>query len=388
MTIAEPLSAAESAELRSAVRAALEPGADECARRLLDAPDDPTHLVAVRIRWEKSCSELGLGALMLPVELGGPGLGVDGLAVVAEAAGAALTAVPLLGTAVLAGSLAAAYDGLPVVEIASGGTTVAVALPAVGSVTPDPAHQVTATVAGTEALLDGGAEVVVDGADADLVLVAATVGTGHVLVSVDPATPGVRRERAVTVDPTRPVARLRFDAARAEVVLTGEAATAAIDTAVALGHLALAADATGAAGRALDLTLDHVRQRVQFGRPIGSFQAVAHRCAELFVQLQTARSAVLAAVLAARADGTGSAGFHRTCAAAKAVAGRLGRQITDEAIHLHGGIGFTWEHPMHLLHRRTSADELLLGAPGRLHTAIFASLRAGRAAALPERQAV
>ncbi|MER7973943.1 acyl-CoA dehydrogenase family protein, partial [Streptomyces sp. NPDC096080] len=219
--------------------------------------------------------------------------------------------------------------------------------------------------------LYGEADQVLDGHSAGLLLVAAHTGgfarSRTLLFLVPGDAPGVTRTRRTALDATRPQARVQLRQAGAEL-LGGEDADV-LGALAATGDLAatvLACEAVGAAGRALERTVEHVARREQFGRPIGSFQAVKHRLADVHVRLQAARSA---AYYAAWATGAG----ERAGGAAGRVGGLALAQALDalrcaaaEGIQLHGGIGFTWEHEAHLYFKRAAGDELLFGPAHRL----------------------
>lgn len=227
--------------------------------------------------------------------------------------------------------------------------------------------------------LYGQADQVLDGHSAGVLLVAAHTGgfarsrTLLFLVRADAA--GMSRVRQTALDATRPQARIELRDTAAE--LLGERGQGAADVPKALARTGcavaavLAAEAVGAADRALERTVEHVRQREQFGRPIGSFQAVKHRTAELYVQVQAARSAAYYAAWDPAAGGLALAQGLEAL-----------RSAASEAVQLHGGIGFTWEHDIQLYFKRASSDELLFGPVHglRAHAAERAGLFTGRAA--------
>lgn len=342
--------------------------------------------------WAQLSGRLGLPGLALPESYGGVGCGLAELALACEETGRALLPSPLLATAGLVAPLVAAL-GTPdqraelLPRIADGSLTCALAVPG-GSL----AHALGLSgdnasgewagggrAGGVQArpgqgggwLLYGEAGQVLDGHSARLLVVAAHTGgfarsrTLLFLVAADAA--GLSRIRQTALDETRPQARveLRDCAAR----LLGEDGAADVPGALAAvgsGAAALlAAEAVGAAASALDRTLEYVRAREQFGRAIGSFQAVKHRLADLYVQVQAARSA---AYYAAWDPAEGSLALAQCLEALRAV--------TGEAVQLHGGIGFTWEHEVHLFFKRAAADELLFGPVHRLraHAAETAGL--------------
>ena len=290
--------------------------------------------------WMRFCGELGLTALPVPEALGGAGAGFAEVAVVLEETGRVLAPVPYLSGAVAATLLAcgepdAARQFLP--GLADGTAKAALALD--GEVTLEDG-----TVSGT-------ARNVADGAAADVLLVRAV----DTLVAVRAADADV--EAVGTLDQTRPRANVTFRASPA--ITVGVPADLAQD----LLRTALAVEAVGAADHCLAATVAYLKERVQFGRPIGQFQALKHRCADLAVEVESARATARAAVWTAVHD-PGSL----------AVVGPLAKRhcadvfmhVTAEMIQLHGGIGFTWEHEAHLYFKRAKSTQLTAGTPAQL----------------------
>jgi alkylation response protein AidB-like acyl-CoA dehydrogenase len=205
-------------------------------------------------------------------------------------------------------------------------------------------------------LLTGTANHVLDGDDADLYVVPARVPEGDGRTSLFVAAASAATvDLLETVDPGRPQARAEFLRSPARVL----SAEAPLDRILDLACVAVSAEQVGAAQRAFDLTLAYAKQRVQFGRPIGSFQAVKHRLADMFTLLESARSASYAAAFAA------VSGYELTVAAsrAKAYCSEAFSAIAGEAIQLHGGIGITWEHPIHRYFKRAHTTSQLFGTP-------------------------
>ncbi|WP_406309775.1 acyl-CoA dehydrogenase family protein [Streptomyces sp. NBC_00623] len=335
--------------------------------------------------WRQLAQDLGLPGLALAQEYGGVGCGPVELAVACEETGRALLPSPLLATAALAAPLIAALGTeaqrtalLP--RIAAGELTATLAVPG-GSLstalgltgdTTGGAWAGGGRAGGVQARsgpegwrLYGEAARVLDGHSAGLLLVAAHAGgfprsrTLLFLVRAD-ATTGLARTRQTSLDETRPLARIELRDTAAELL----GADDAVDVAGRAGALAavgrtaaavLAAEAVGAAASALDRTVEYVKAREQFGRAIGSFQAVKHRLADLYVRVQAARSAAYYAAWDPAAGGLALAQALETL-----------RITTAEAVQLHGGIGFTWEHEAHLYFKRAAADELLFGPVHRL----------------------
>ncbi|QLE72519.1 acyl-CoA dehydrogenase [Streptomyces rectiverticillatus] len=384
--------------------------------------------------WRQLAERLGLPGLAVERRYGGVGCGPTELALACEETGRVLLPSPLLATAGLVAPLVAALgthtqrtELLP--RIASGELTGALALPraplsaALGLTGPGDGDWAGGGRAGGVQARPGGdgrgwrlygdAAPVLDGHSAGVLLVAARTGgyaRGRTLLFVlrPDVVRGVRRTRLTALDETRPQARIELRDAEAD--LLGRADD---EVPAALGRLGasvaamLAAEAVGAADRALELTVEHVRTREQFGRPIGSFQAVKHRLADLYVSVQAARSAAYyAAWVAGTAGDTGvaedanmadtSTAEDASMAEAASTAGDAGvalaqaletlRTVTAEAVQLHGGMGVTWEHDVQLYFKRAASDGLLFGPPERLRAraAQLAGLFAGR----PEREAV
>ena len=322
-------------------------------------------------------AELGIPGLAIPEEYGGLGLGVTELSLVMEAAGAALLCAPLLSSAVLGTALlrrvagrAAQADLLP--PLASGARRAAVALgdPAADGLGVVPTATARPAAAGWA--VSGACRFVLDGHTADDILVAARAPGGVVGVfAVDAAAPGVRRSPMATLDLTRKQSVLSFaDAPARPLSEPGADATAAIGEVLDWARVLLAAEQVGGAAACLDAAVEYARTRAQFGRLIGSFQAVKHTCANMLITLEGARATMLDAVRAA-GSGSGNSG-PGSGNLALALAASLSQvacsdgyfAIASDALHVHGGIGFTWEHSSHLYFRRAKSSQLMLGAPG------------------------
>jgi alkylation response protein AidB-like acyl-CoA dehydrogenase len=210
---------------------------------------------------------------------------------------------------------------------------------------------------------------VADALLADVLLVPAD-GVPFGLYAVDAGAPGVSRAAVVSLDATRPLCNLAFDSAPARPVATGEVAAQAVASALAAGAAMLASEQLGVAERCLDMTVAYVKERRQFARPVGSFQALKHRLADVWIQVTQARAAAryAAACLAAGDPDTPVA-----IALAKAACGDAAVHAAQECVQMHGGIGFTWEHPAHLLLKRAKSGSMAFGTPDR-HRAALARL--------------
>ncbi len=355
---------AEDSELfRSSVRAALSrlsPPAD--VRRAMESSRGFDEQV-----WRRLSGEMGLAGLTLPEKLGGGGFTEAELAVAFEEAGASLLCAPLFATAGLAVPLLTALGDEEAIArfgpgICAGELTATVALAEDAGRWRTDLVRCAATPAGAGWVLDGVKNYVVDGASAGLILVVARAAGDLGVFAVRGDEPGLERETLVTLDQTRKQARLVLRATPAMRVGAGDAA-AAIAHATAVARALLAAEQVGGAQHCLDLTVDYAKTRIQFGRSIGSFQAVKQRLAEMLVQVESARSA---AVAAAAAAATGDAELAHVAAVAALTCGDAYTWVTEQTIQLHGGIGFTWEHDAHLYFKRARASALLLGTASEL----------------------
>lgn len=318
-----------------------------------------------RAFWERLGAELGVLGLDVAEDLGGAEAGLVVQALAVEELGAALVCGPVFGTLMLGTPLLSALPDsegkkalLPAVT--AGETTVACVVPSFGTRLTPSAVTVTAAVDGdgSRATLTGTAAQVVDGLAADVLLVAADDGSGIALLLVEAGAEGLHREALSTVDLTRRQARVTFAGTPATLLAGPEESEAAINHAIRVASVLLAAEQVGGSQRMLDTTVAYVKQRYQFGRPIGTFQAVKHRCADMLVAVEQARSAMFHAAWALQ-DGTDDA--QLAVSLAQAVASETYLYVTSSAIQLHGGIGVTWEHPAHLYHKRALTDSLLLG---------------------------
>jgi alkylation response protein AidB-like acyl-CoA dehydrogenase len=286
-------------------------------------------------------SELGAPALAVPAEHGGLGAGLPEVHVVQYELGRTLDPTPML-SAVLAAAALPAGDPLPGV---AAGTTVA----ALAWSGPDGRWSSCAT-ARPDGTLDGEAAHVLDGDVADTLLVVARTDAGPALFEVDPAT--VDRTHTPTMDRTRRLATVALDRAAGRYLGSFDA-----ERVRAVACAALASEQAGTAARCLELTVEYTGQRRQFGRPIGGFQALKHRMADMHVLVETAESAALAAAFADQAE------LPARAAAAKAYCGEALREVAGEMIQLHGGIAITWEHDAHRYFKRAHGGAQLFGAP-------------------------
>ena len=312
-----------------------------------------------RALWSSFCTELGLAGIGVPEELGGAGLGMVEFALVAEAAGAQVAALPLLGhvrvtQALVAGGSAAQKERW-LAPMLSGDVVAA----SVWS------HNASFG----EGKLSGEFAFVPHGASADLFLFVVD-GRSYL---VEAGSTGVTVTPHVSMDQTRPLATVVLDGAPAEPLADHAAAFHALHAA---GWICLAAEALGGAQECLDRTVAYSKERVQFGRQIGSFQAYKHRLADMMIEIEQARSAVY---WAACAVDEGSDEAELAVHAAKSFAADTFFMCAGNMIQLHGGIGFTWEHDAHLYFKRARAIQSMLGS-GEWHREQVAAMILGEAA--------
>ncbi len=359
----------EQEELRAIARTFLaEHSGSEAVRKAM-----ATELGFDSALWQRIAGELGWTAVHIPEAYGGIGLGQIELAALLEIMGGALLCAPFFSSICLAANaLLVAADTAQKQEhlpgIAEGSTRATLAFSGeLGSNDPD-AIQTTARRDGDQIVLDGSHGFVLDGHSADLLIVAARApgsagidGLSLVLVPADAR--GLTRERRPTLDQTRRIARIRLDGVRVpKTSLLGEegGAAAALARTLQLATIAQALEQVGGAQRCLDMSVEYAKQRVQFGRPIGSFQAIKHKCADMMVAVESARSAAYYAACVAAEEGPELA---VSASLAKACCSEAYFDCAAQAIQIHGGVGFTWEYDVHLHFKRAKATESFLGDP-------------------------
>jgi alkylation response protein AidB-like acyl-CoA dehydrogenase len=352
---------AEQEELQATVRRFL---ADRSpvsrVREVMGTPDGYD-----RALWERMAGDLGLPGLVVPEAYGGAGMGHVELSVVMEELGRALTPSPFLASAVLAaGALLATDDEEAKRDLLPGvaaGTTIATLAVAEEGGWDPAATRARAVLDGGGWSLTGTKTLVPDGRAAGLVLVAARTGAELGLFAVDGAAPGLGRDALATLDPTRPLAKLELAGVPARRLVC-EDGDGALSHALDLAGVALAAEQLGGLQRCLDMSVEHAGSRYQFGRAIGSFQAVKHLCANMHVAMELARSAVRYAAWAADAA---PGELPVAAVLARSACSEAFFRVAADTIQVHGGIGFTWEHDAHLYYRRAKSSELLLGGQAR-----------------------
>ena len=330
---------------------------------------------------------VGLGWTAIHVEerYGGAGSGYRDLVVILHELGRVLGPTPFLASAVLATGALVKGDNEAIrssrlAALASGASIGSVALAAADGSYDIGDLSVRWVAEKREIVLQGVSGFVLDADLADFLVVAALGDHGEPAVAVvDTADPGLRCQRIQTVDQTRRLFSVTFD----EVVVPsahllcppGPAAATLLERVLALGVVAAAADATGVAENALEATAAYARERMQFGKPIGSFQAVKHHCANMAVDVEASRAATRGAASELDAD---PAGWSITAGITASYVGPACSEVCALAMRVHGGIGFTWEHDTHLQMKRVKLDEVLFGRPSwhrrRLADAVFPTL--------------
>jgi alkylation response protein AidB-like acyl-CoA dehydrogenase len=386
----------EQEELRHGVRRFLAERSPEAEVRRLMATDEGYEPAV----WEQMAEQLGLHGLAIPEAYGGSGFTYVELTVVFEEMGRALLCAPFFASVALAANLllvsgdeGAKHDYLP--GIAAGTTIATVALAeaagrwdeagiglvaersggvgersggvgersgGVAGAGGGVAGRAGAGVAGAGGgwALSGEKHYVLDGHVADLILVPARTRSGVSVFAVERGAAGLSATLVPTMDQTRKQARVAFERTPARLVGVEGAGWPAVSAMLDLGALSLAAEQVGGAQRVLEMAVEYAKARVQFGRPIGSFQAIKHRCADMLVEVESARSA---AYYAGWAAAEGRDDLPAVASLAKSYCSEAYFHAAAENIQIHGGIGFTWEHPAHLYFKRAKSSELLFGDP-------------------------
>ena len=352
----------EQEELRRFVRQFLEAKSPESEVRRLMATEegyDPDV-------WRQMAEQMGLQGLIVPEEFGGSGFGFIELVVVLEEMGRALLCAPYFSSVVLAagtllqsGDEAAKKELLP--GIASGETIATLAFTEESGRWGEDGITMGATADGDGGwTLQGAKLYVLDGHVADLILVAARTDGGVSLFAVEAGADGLSRTALSTMDQTRKQARVEFAGTPARLIGTEGGGWPVLERVLDLAAVALAAEQVGGAQRVLDMAVAYAKERVQFGRPIGSFQAIKHKCADMLLEVESAKSA---AYYAAWCASEMNDELPVMASLAKAYCSEAYFHAAAENIQIHGGIGFTWEHPAHLYFKRAKSSELLFGDP-------------------------
>jgi alkylation response protein AidB-like acyl-CoA dehydrogenase len=357
------------------------------ARRLLETASSTAQVRAAMSTprgyddalWRRIGEELAFTSLVVPEAYGGAGLGFVELAAVMEEMGRALVCAPFFSTVCLAataivtgGTEEQKRELLP--GIAAGRTTATLAFAPPNGRWNAPGSDVVFAPHAGGFELSGKTSFVIDGHTASLVLVAARSAgdASRTSLFVVPAeTPGLLRHALPTMDMTRKQAELtltKVHVPTAALLGPGDSGDRTLARVLDLAKVALAAEQVGGAERCLDMSLDYAKTRVQFGRPIGSFQAIKHKLADMFVEVESARSASYYAAWIAAHD---EAALPAAAALAKAYCSDAYFRVAAECIQIHGGVGFTWEHDAHLFFKRAKSSETLFG-DAAFHRAIVA----------------
>ncbi len=351
----------EQEELRRITRQFLTSKSPESeVRRLMDTSEGYDPAV-----WSQMAGELGLQSLIVPEEFGGQGFSFVELTVVLEEMGRSLLCAPYFSTVVLAattlihsGDDAAKKEYLP--GIASGETIATLAFTEANGRWDESGIEATASQSGGTWKLTGEKMFVLDGHTAGLVIVAARTSAGVSLFAVDGNASGLTRTALSTMDQTRKQAKLSFDGVEGKLIGTDGSGWAVLSRVLDLAAVALAAEQVGGAQFVLEMAVQYAKDRVQFGRPIGSFQAIKHKCADMLLEVESAKSA---AYYAAWCAAELNEELPSVASLAKAYCSEAYFHSAAENIQIHGGIGFTWEHPAHLYFKRAKSSELLFGDP-------------------------
>ncbi len=351
----------EQEELRSTIRAFLAAKSPETAvREQMDTEQGYDADV-----WKQMADQMGLQGLHIPEEFGGSGFSYIELGIVLEEMGRSLLCAPFFSSVVLAantlihcGDEAAKAAHLP--GIASGETIATVAFTEPSGKWDEAAITMQATPASGGYTLSGVKSFVINGSQANLIIVAARTAEGVSLFVVDGDAQGLTRESLATMDQTRKQARLTFDQTPGTLIGTAGEGWKVLSVVLDLTAIALAAEQVGGAQFVLEMAVQYAKDRVQFGRPIGSFQAIKHKCADMLLEVESAKSAAYYGMWCASEMNDELASV---ASLAKAYCSEAYFHATAENIQIHGGIGFTWEHPAHLYFKRAKSSELLFGDP-------------------------
>lgn len=351
----------EQEQLRDFVRSFLaDKSSEEAVREQMDTEQGYDEAV-----WNQMAEQMGLQALAIPEEYGGQGYGFVEQVVVLEEMGRALLCAPYFSSCVLAanailhsGDESAKSELLP--GIASGETRATLAFTEESGRWDEGGITMQATESGGSWTLDGTKMYVLDGATANLLIVAARTDKGVSLFKVDADADGLTRTSLSTMDQTRKQAKLEFSGVSASPIGDDGTGWNTLETVLDLAAVALAAEQVGGAQMCLDMSVEYAKVRVQFGRPIGSFQAIKHKCADMLLEVESAKSAAYyAGWCAAEMNDE----LPQVASLAKSYCSEAYFHAAAENIQIHGGIGFTWEHPAHLYFKRAKSSELLFGDP-------------------------
>jgi alkylation response protein AidB-like acyl-CoA dehydrogenase len=351
----------EQDELRKTVRSFLESKSPESAVRE-QMETEAGYDAAV---WSQMAEQMGLQGLHIPEEFGGSGFSYVELGIVLEEMGRSLLCAPFFATVVLAantlihsGDDNAKKSYLP--GIASGETIATVAFTEPNGKWDESGIEATATASGDGYSISGTKMYVLDGHTANLIVVAARTDAGVSLFAVDGDASGLTRTPLSTMDQTRKQAKLEFNGTPATLIGAEGAGWDVLGQVLDLVAVGLAAEQVGGAQKVLEMAVEYAKVRVQFGRPIGSFQAIKHKCADMLLEVESAKSAAYYGMWCAS---EANDELPSVASLAKAYCSEAYFHAAAENIQIHGGIGFTWEHPAHLYFKRAKSSELLFGDP-------------------------
>ncbi|WP_369046553.1 acyl-CoA dehydrogenase family protein [Sinomonas sp. P10A9] len=356
-----PVFTEEQTELRQTVRRFCEDKFSEAQVRFLADSDEGFD----RAVWRQMAEQLGLQSLAIPEEFGGAGFTQAEVGIVMEELGRALAPTPFLPTVVLAANLLlgtgdSALKAELLEGIAAGEVCAAVAYLEASTAWDEEGIHATAVPSGAAWSVTGVKVNVIEAQAADVILVAARTEAGISVFSVDPGAEGVLVDVVETLDLTRRQAIVTLDAAPAELVGADGAGWDALTHMLRMASVALASENAGGSLKLLEISADYARTREQFGRVIGSYQAVKQKLADLLLDVELSRAA---AHRVARSAADEDPVLPQEAAMAHALTSETFVKAGYDAIQIHGGIGFTWEHPAHLYFRRAKSNELLFGAP-------------------------
>ena len=364
----------EQEELRRTVRAFLEQKSPESeVRRLMETEEGYDQSI-----WRQMGEQMGLQGLSIPEEFGGSGFSYVELIVVLEEMGRALLPAPYFSSVVLAantllesGDDAAKKEYLP--GIAAGETIATLAFTEENGRWDEEGITATATKDGDSYRITGTKMFVLDGHTADVLLVAARTDSGVSLFAVAADADGLTRTALSTMDQTRKQAKVELADTPARLIGTEGQGWQVLQKVLDLAAVALAAEQVGGAQLCLEMAVQYAKDRIQFGRPIGSFQAIKHKCADMLLEVESAKSAAYYAGWCAAEDNDE---LPSVAALAKSYCSEAYFHATSENIQIHGGIGFTWEHDAHFFLKRAKSSELLFGSPAyhRARVAVLAGI--------------
>jgi alkylation response protein AidB-like acyl-CoA dehydrogenase len=351
----------EQEELRSTVRAFLESKSSEEAVREQMETDNGFDTAV----WTQMAEQMGLQGLHIPEEYGGSGFGYVELGIVLEEMGRSLLCAPFFSSVVLAantlihsGDEAAKKAYLP--GIASGETIATLAYTEPSGKWDESGITMQASGSAGSYTLTGTKMFVIDGHTANLLIVAARTGAGVSLFAVEGDAAGLTRTALSTMDQTRKQAKIEFANTPATLIGAEGKGWDILSTVLDLAAVGLAAEQVGGAQKVLEMAVEYAKVRVQFGRPIGSFQAIKHKCADMLLEVESAKSAAYYGLWCASEM---NEELPSVASLAKAYCSEAYFHATAENIQIHGGIGFTWEHPAHLYFKRAKSSELMFGDP-------------------------